>query len=132
MPDQPPTAYGKTALIDDLTASTSGVTRTQIETVITGALDTIERQVAAGKRVTLPGFGSWQPSQRAARTGMNVRTKEKIQIPAQTGVRFTAGSTFKNRVAGRSGGSAARATKAKGPGQLARRVGEKVQRGRPK
>lgn len=95
-------SYGKTNLIDDLTARTSGVTKRQITEILDATLELVQEQVKAGKRVTIPGFGSWQQTQRAARVGSNIRTKEKIQIPASTGVRFTAGSVFKQAVAGKS------------------------------
>jgi DNA-binding protein HU-beta len=94
--------YGKTDLIDDLTARTSGLTRSQIQTVLDTALDLIQGQVQAGNRVTITGFGTWQQSHHQARMGTNIRTKEKISIPARTGVRWTAGSVFKNAVSGAS------------------------------
>lgn len=95
-------SYGKTDLIDDLTAQTSGVTRKQIEQVMNAALDLIQQRVKAGNRVTITGFGTWQQSHRQARTGTNIRTKQKISIPAQTSVRWTPGSEFKAAVSGRS------------------------------
>jgi len=92
--------YGKTDLIDDLTAKTSGLTRSQIASVLNEALDLIQQRVKAGNRVTITGFGTWQQSHHQARMGTNIRTKQKISIPARTGVRWTAGSVFKNAVSG--------------------------------
>jgi DNA-binding protein HU-beta len=37
-------------------------------------------------------------NQRAARTGINPQTKEKIQIPAMKVPKFTAGKTLKDSV----------------------------------
>jgi DNA-binding protein HU-beta len=102
MPDQNRSSYGKTALIDDVTASTTGYSRRQVGEILDALVTTIKQKVASGQRVTLTGFGTWQQSQRAARTGVNIRTREKIQIPAQTGVRFTPGSEFKSAVSGRT------------------------------
>jgi DNA-binding protein HU-beta len=53
--------------------------------------------------VTLTGFGTFRVSQRTARTGTNVRTGQKIQIPAQWGVNFSAGSELKAQVRGEGG-----------------------------
>ena len=97
-------SYGKTSLIDDVTAHTQGYSRRQVAEIVDTALDTIKRKVAGGQSVTLTGFGTFRPSQRAARTGTNIRTRQKIQIPAQKSVRFTPGSEFKASVSGRSAG----------------------------
>jgi len=91
-------SYGKTDLIDDLTKNTSGLTRSQIASVLDTALDLIQDQVRAGNRVTITGFGTWQQTHRAARTGVNPQTKAKLQIPAQTSVNFRPGTTFKQAV----------------------------------
>jgi DNA-binding protein HU-beta len=96
--------YGKTSLIDDVTANTQGYSRRQVSEIVEATLDTISRKVASGQNVTLTGFGTFRRSQRAARTGTNIRTGQKIQIPAQSSVRFTPGSEFKAAVSGRSGG----------------------------
>ncbi len=95
--------YGKTNLVDDVTANTTGYTRKAVNEIVDTALATIQKQVASGQRVTIPGFGSWQTSKRSARMGTDIRTKRKIQIPASTSVRWTAGSEFKNAVKGRKG-----------------------------
>src|SRR5215470_8493206 len=73
--------YGKTSLIDDVTAQTQGYSRRQVAEIVDATLDTVARKVAAGQNVTLTGFGTFRPSQRAARTGTNIRTRQKIQIP---------------------------------------------------
>jgi nucleoid DNA-binding protein len=95
--------YGKTTLIDDVTANTQGYSRRQVSEIVDAALDTIASKVASGQNVTLTGFGTFRRSERAARTGTNIRTGQKIQIPAQKSVRFTPGSEFKAAVSGRSG-----------------------------
>lgn len=93
--------YGKTSLIDDITANTQGYSRRQVSEIVDATLDTIARKVASGQNVTLTGFGTFRRSERAARMGTNIRTRQKIQIPAQKSVRFTPGSEFKAAVSGR-------------------------------
>jgi DNA-binding protein HU-beta len=95
--------YGKTSLIDEVTAQTQGYSRRQVAEIVDTTLKTIKQKVAGGQNVTLTGFGTFRRSQRAARMGTNIRTREKIRIPAQTSVRFTPGSEFKTAVGGRSG-----------------------------
>ena len=55
-------------------------------------------EVAKGDKVTLVGFGSWEPRKRAARTGRNPQTGEAIVIPAHTAVTFKAGKGLKDCV----------------------------------
>ncbi len=75
--------------IEEVTAQTQGYSRRQVAEIVDAALDTIKQKVASGQNVTLTGFGTFRRSQRAARMGTNIRTREKISIPAQTSVRFT-------------------------------------------
>jgi DNA-binding protein HU-beta len=93
-------AYGKTDLIDDVTSRTQGYNRRQVAEIVNAALDTITEKVRAGQNVTLTGFGTFRRSERAARTGTNIRTRERINIPAQSSIRFTPGSEFKAAVRG--------------------------------
>jgi DNA-binding protein HU-beta len=55
-------------------------------------LAALAQQVAAalkrGERVVLPGIGTFQVKQRAARMGRNPKTGEAIQIPAKKVVQF--------------------------------------------
>ena len=95
-------AYGKTALIDDITTKTQGYSRRQVAEIVNAVFDTIKEQVQSGQNVTLTGFGTFRRSERAARSGTNIRTRERIQIPAQSSVRFTPGSEFKSAVSGRA------------------------------
>lgn len=127
-------SYGKTALIDDVTARTTGYTRRQVSEIVEATLQAIVTQVQNGQNVTLTGFGTWRRTERAARTGTNIRTRERIQIPAQTSVRFTPGSELRAAVGGRqtrSGGSYATERLKAGLGQ-AREVGEGALTGRQK
>jgi DNA-binding protein HU-beta len=54
--------------------------------------------VAEGNKVTLVGFGSFEPRARAAREGRNPKTREKMLIPATVVPVFSAGKQFKEAV----------------------------------
>lgn len=118
MADKKRETYGKTSLIDDITARTQGYSRRQVGEIVDALLQTVKEKVQAGQNVTLTGFGTFRRSERAARTGTNIRTRERIQIPAQSSVRFTPGSEFKAAVSGRE--TARRRTPAAGTRQRAR------------
>ena len=51
-----------------------------------------------GDKVSLVGFGTFETHKRAARTGINPRTKETIQIAATTAPAFKAGKALKDAV----------------------------------
>ncbi len=70
----------------------------QVAEVISLMIDSIEKTVAKGKRVTLVGFGTFESRKRAARTGRNPQTGAEIQIPAKTVPAFSAGKKFKEIV----------------------------------
>lgn len=60
----------------------------------------IQRAVAAGERVTLTGFGTFERVERAARTGRNPRTGAAIEIAASATPRFHPGASLRAAVAG--------------------------------
>ena len=59
----------------------------------------IEEAVAAGDKVQLVGFGTFEVRERAARTGRNPQTGAEIKIAASKQPAFKAGKAFKDAVA---------------------------------
>lgn len=55
-----------------------------------------------GKTVTLPDLGRFEKKTRAAKTGINPKTKEKIQIPAKHYLSFRAGKLTQETINSRS------------------------------
>ena len=68
------------------------------EKALTVALDAIINAVAAGDKVQLTGFGTFEQRQRNARTGVDPRTGNSIDIPASKVPAFKAGKAFKDIV----------------------------------
>lgn len=66
--------------------------------VVAAILETVEKSVAKGKKVTLVGFGTFEARKRAARTGRNPQTGAELKIAAKTVPAFTAGKKFKDLV----------------------------------
>lgn len=50
----------------------------------------------AGDKITFPGFGTFEVTSRAARTGRNPQTGAEIKIAASKSGRFSAGKNLKN------------------------------------
>lgn len=89
----------KGELVDSI-AEKANVTKKQADTVLTAALESIVDAVSSGEKVTLVGFGAFEPRERKAREGRNPKTGAKMQIPATTVPAFSAGKLFKEKVAG--------------------------------
>ena len=66
--------------------------------ILSATLETIQKTVSKGKKVTLVGFGTFEARKRAARTGRNPQTGATLKIAAKTVPAFTAGKKFKEIV----------------------------------
>lgn len=93
-------ALNKGELIDSL-ASSTGESKRTVTAVVDGLLDEVQNQVKKGEKVTLPGFGTWERRNRAARTARNPRTGEEIKVAASKVPAFKPGAGFKNHVSGK-------------------------------
>ena len=79
-------------------ASKAGVTKTQADLVLRAFTDAVTSALTGGDSITLTGFGAFQVSKRAARQGINPRTREKLSIPAMNVPKFKAGKALKDAV----------------------------------
>jgi DNA-binding protein HU-beta len=78
-------------------ADRTDVSKADVERVLRGFEEVVQRVVAGGdSKLTLPGFLSIEQVDRAARTSINPRTKEPLEIAARKSVKITAGSTLKD------------------------------------
>ena len=58
----------------------------------------ISNALAEGDKVALIGFGTFAVTEKGARTGINPRTKETIEIAARKVVKFKAGAELADKV----------------------------------
>ncbi|MFB3925489.1 MAG: HU family DNA-binding protein [Syntrophales bacterium] len=70
----------------------------EAEMAVNSVFESIRKALKKGDRVTLPGFGSFSVSKRAARQGRNPRTGEPVKIKARKVPKFTAGKGLKEAV----------------------------------
>ena len=87
----------KTELIEAIKEST-GLSKKDAEKALTATIDTIIKAVAEGDKVQITGFGTFEQRQRNARTGVDPRTGNSIDIPASKVPAFKAGKAFKDIV----------------------------------
>ncbi|MEG4275168.1 MULTISPECIES: HU family DNA-binding protein [unclassified Microcoleus] len=86
----------------ELAATKADTTQKAANALLNALIDCITQAVAAGEKVTLVGFGSWEARERKARDGRNPKTGEEMKIPATTVPTFSAGKQFKDAVSGRT------------------------------
>jgi DNA-binding protein HU-beta len=75
-----------------------GTSKAAVDRVLEAVLETIRASIARHESVQLIGFGTFSVTKRAARTGVNPRTKAKIRIPQKNVVKFRPGSELSGAV----------------------------------
>ena len=87
----------KAELVTEVAAK-SGLSKKDAENAINKVIETITDTLAKGESVQLVGFGTFEVRERAARKGVNPRTKQVIDIEATKVPAFKAGRALKNAV----------------------------------
>ncbi|TWG86928.1 DNA-binding protein HU-beta [Luteimonas sp. J16] len=87
----------KSELIDQV-ADKAGLSKADAGRALDAVIDAVTAALKRGDSVNLVGFGSFSVKARAARTGLNPRTKEPLQIPASKNPVFKAGKALKDAV----------------------------------
>jgi nucleoid DNA-binding protein len=85
----------KAELIDSI-ASKIDLPKGTAERIIATIFDDIVAALKGGDKVHISGFGTFQVSDRKARTGRNPKTGEAIQIAASRSAKFKPGKTLKD------------------------------------
>ena len=80
-------------------ATSTKLSEKETAEVIGAVIETVQKTVSKGKKVTLVGFGTFEARKRAARVGRNPQTGKEIKIAAKTVPAFSAGKKFKEMVA---------------------------------
>ena len=88
---------GKKELVVHL-AKTNDLTQDKAAKVLDGVFDWIRDSLKSGEDVRFIGFGSFAVQKIAARTGINPRTKEKMDFAASNRVSFKSGRELKSSI----------------------------------
>lgn len=91
----------KTELITKLAKKaglTQGKAAEAVDALFNGNKGLIAAELSASRKVTLPGFGSFDVRKRAARKGRNPASGKQISIPARKYPGFKPGKTLKDKV----------------------------------
>lgn len=87
----------KTELVAAI-ADKAGIAKKDAEKALAAFVDAVSGELKAGRKIQLVGFGTFEVRARAARTGKNPRTGEKIQIAASKNPVFKAGKALKDAI----------------------------------
>ena len=87
----------KTELIAAV-AEAAGVSKKDTEQVLNTFFDTVQTALKEDRKVQIPGFGSSEVRERAARTGRNPHTGETIEIAAAKVPAFKPGKGLKDAI----------------------------------
>ena len=77
----------KTDLVNEVAAKAQ-INKGTAKSALDAVLESIEQALANDDKVQLIGFGTFSIVEKPARTGINPRTKEQIEIPARKVVKF--------------------------------------------
>jgi len=87
----------KAEFIDRL-AKKGETTKKQAAAALDMVFGAISEELGKGEQISVPGFGKFSVVKRAARTGINPRTKKKIKIKATKAPKFSAAKALKEKV----------------------------------
>jgi DNA-binding protein HU-beta len=75
-------------------AANAEITKAEAKKVVEAFIETVKDAVKKEEKVIFVGFGSFSVVEKAARKGVNPKTKASINIPARKAVKFKPGTTF--------------------------------------
>ena len=88
----------KTDLVNAVAKSVEGLTKKKAAEVVDAVFEGIHESLKKDDKVQIVGFGTFEVSKRAARTGKNPQTGEPMTISACNAPKFKAGKALKDAV----------------------------------
>jgi DNA-binding protein HU-beta len=88
---------GKAEVVDRI-ADLTGIPKTRVALCYDMVFELIGDALAEGDKVTVPNFGTFQVTERKARTGRNPQTGAVIHIGPSKGVSFKISRNLKDRL----------------------------------
>ena len=87
----------KTELVAAMADKTE-LSKKDAEAALKAFTDVVAEELKKGEKIQLVGFGTFEVSERAARTGKNPQTGKAIKIPASKAPKFKAGKALKDMI----------------------------------
>lgn len=83
-----------------LVAEKGGMTKKDAGAAVEAVFEALEDALVAGEKLTLPGFGTFEVCERAARKGRSLATNAPVEIPASKAPVFRPNPQLKSKVNG--------------------------------
>ena len=77
-------------------ATKAKYTQKVTEDILDAFMDVVKETLANGDKVGMTNFGTFEVSERIARTGRNPQTNETIELPASRTAKFKPSGAFKD------------------------------------
>ena len=87
----------KTELVAAIAEKTE-LSKKDSEKALKAFIDVVTEELQKGEKIQLVGFGTFEVSERAARTGRNPQTGKEMNIPASKAPKFKAGKALKDMI----------------------------------
>ena len=87
----------KTEFVGEV-AEKLGVTKKEATPKVEAVSNVIVETLTKGESIKIPGVGTFEVRERAARKGRNIQTGEEIEIPASKVVKFKPAKALKDAV----------------------------------
>ena len=87
----------KTELVAAMAANAE-LSKKDAEKALKAFIDVVTDELKKGEKVQLVGFGTFEVSERAERTGRNPQSGEEMVIPASKAPKFKAGKALKDMI----------------------------------
>ena len=79
-------------------AEQAGLSKKDAEAAVKAFTDVVAEALKAGDKIQLVGFGTFEVSERAERTGRNPQTGKEMTIAASKAPKFKAGKALKDMI----------------------------------
>ena len=79
-------------------AENAGLSKKDAEAALKAFTDVVAEELKKGEKIQLVGFGTFEVSERAERTGRNPQSGKEMVIPASKAPKFKAGKALKDMV----------------------------------
>ena len=79
-------------------AEKAELSKKDAENALKAFTDVVADELKKGEKIQLVGFGTFEVSERAARTGRNPQTGDEMKIPASKAPKFKAGKALKDAI----------------------------------
>ena len=79
-------------------AERTELSKKDAEKALKAFTDVVAEELKKGEKIQLVGFGTFEVTERAARTGRNPQSGEEMNIPASKAPKFKAGKALKDLI----------------------------------